>query len=188
MPARKNSSYEQNNFRTDFFKIIEQVKPKLIVEFGIGNGYSLQFLRWFSKAACHVHAYDLFEEFPHNNADYDTIQKMFEGFKANTKIEYLDFYKGYKLYKNNSIDILHIDIANNADVYRYAMDQYWPKVAPGGVMMLEGGSAERDEVSWMNKYNKPKINPYLQQLKEKGYNIEIIEKFPSLTIIRKPHE
>lgn len=47
-------------------------------------------------------------------------------------------------------------------------------------MILEGGSKERDEVYWMNKYNKEKINPYLENL-----NVKIIGQNPSMTLIRK---
>lgn len=184
MPPRTDSSYQKNNFSWDFEKIIAEVKPKLIVEFGIGNGYSLQYLRWHSKDTCMVHAYDLFEDFPYNTADFKTITKMFARFKDNIKIEKMDFYKGHHLYKDNEIDILHIDVANNADVYKFALENYWSKIAPGGAMVLEGGSAERDEVEWMNKYQKPKINPFLKEISNQ-YEIEIIEKFPSLTIIRK---
>lgn len=184
MPARTDSSYQKNNFSWEFEKIITEVKPKLIVEFGIGNGYSLQYLRWHSKDTCMVHAYDLFDDFPYNTADFNTIKQMFWQYKNNMKIEKLDFYKGPEKYKNNEIDILHIDVANNADIYRFATEKYWPKISIGGAMILEGGSKERDEVEWMNKYDKPKINPYLQQISNK-FNIEVIEKFPSLTVIRK---
>ena len=47
---------------------------------------------------------------------------------------------------------------------------------------MEGGSKERDNVEWIIKYNKKPINPYLMSIEE-NYKIEIIEKFPSLTII-----
>ena len=32
MPPRNTSSYEKNDFKADFQKIINEVKPKLIVE------------------------------------------------------------------------------------------------------------------------------------------------------------
>lgn len=51
-------------------------------------------------------------------------------------------------------------------------------------MLLEGGSEERDNVEWMVKYNKRKINPYLKSISDK-YDITIIDRFPSLTIINK---
>ena len=82
------------------------------------------------------------------------------------------------------IDIIHIDIANNGDVYDYALKHYLPKLTDNGILLLEGGSTERDEVEWMNKYNKPKINPVLKKY-ENEYSITVIGNFPSLTIIQK---
>ena len=82
----------------------------------------------------------------------------------------------------SSIDILHIDIANTGDTYEFAIQNYLPKVR--GVMVLEGGSEERDNIEWMVKYDKPKIQPVL-----KKYNndviITVLEDFPSLTLIKK---
>ena len=59
------------------------------------------------------------------------------------------------------------------------------KISDNGVIILEGGSVERDNVGWMVKYNKTKINPYICELINKGYNILIIDKMPSMTIIKK---
>jgi hypothetical protein len=50
-------------------------------------------------------------------------------------------------------------------------------------MILEGGSDERDNVEWMIKYNKPKINPVVEKYSYE-YKIKIIKKFPSITIIK----
>ena len=51
-------------------------------------------------------------------------------------------------------------------------------------MVLECGSEERDNIEWMVKYGKPKIQPVL-----KKYNndviITVLEDFPSLTLIKK---
>ena len=38
--------------------------------------------------------------------------------------EFNDF-KGTKKYQDNSIDILHIDIANNGDVFEFAINNYF---------------------------------------------------------------
>ena len=51
-------------------------------------------------------------------------------------------------------------------------------------MLLEGGSIERDNVEWMNLYNKPKINPVIKKY-EDNLNIQIIGSFPSITVVRK---
>tara|TARA_B110000037_G_scaffold200056_1_gene240346 strand:+ start:1668 stop:1847 length:180 start_codon:yes stop_codon:yes gene_type:complete len=50
--------------------------------------------------------------------------------------------------------------------------------------IFEGGSKERDEVEWMNKYNKQKINPVIEKYK-KNYSITTIGELHSLTIIKK---
>jgi hypothetical protein len=52
-----------------------------------------------------------------------------------------------------------------------------------GVMILEGGSEARDNVDWMDKYNKKKIKPYLDSISG-DYIIHTINKFPSITIIK----
>ena len=51
------------------------------------------------------------------------------------------------------------------------------------VLLLEGGSVERDNVDWMIRYNKKPINSYIKSI-DKYFEIEIINKFPSLTIIK----
>ena len=104
---------------------------------------------------------------------------MIEIFKEheNVSIEYGDFYKLHDTLKE--IDILHIDIANNGDVYEFAINNYLPKLSKNGVIILEGGSEERDNVEWMIKYNKPKIQPIV-----KKYNMKVIGTFPSITLFK----
>ena len=85
-------------------------------------------------------------------------------------------------YEDDSIDILHIDIANNGNVFEFAIKNYLPKVR--GVMILEGGSTERDSVEWMIKYNKPRIKPILQKYSD-SVRITVLEDYPSITLISK---
>ena len=77
---------------------------------------------------------------------------------------------------------MHIDIANNGDVFEFAIQNYLPKIR--GVMILEGGSEERDNVEWMNKYNKPKIQPVLKKY-DNDVIITVLNDYPSLTLIKK---
>ena len=51
-------------------------------------------------------------------------------------------------------------------------------------MILEGGSEERDNVEWMNKYNKPKIQPVLKKY-DNDVIITVLNDYPSLTLIKK---
>jgi predicted O-methyltransferase YrrM len=161
-----------------------QINPKLIVEFGILYGFSLKCFADTCQKSCQVKAYDIFEEFEGNGANYNDIITKFDNYN-NIEIGKLDFYEGYKQFEDNSIDILHIDIANNGDVYKFTIDNYMSKISDNGIIILEGGSVERDNISWMIKYNKTKINPYIQELKNKGYGILLISKMPSITIIKK---
>jgi len=172
------SSYKKYNYGKVFQSLCFSLDPKLIVEFGILQGYSLDCFVKHSKAS--IVANDLFDDFPFNAADRTFIEEKFKGVD-NLKINKKNFYDSVADYEDNSIDILHIDIANTGDTYEFAIQNYLPKVK--GVMVLEGGSEERDNIEWMVKYDKPKIQPVL-----KKYNndviITVLEDFPSLTLIK----
>ena len=79
-------------------------------------------------------------------------------------------------------EAIAIDIANNGEIYEFVFNNYVQKIADNGVILLEGGSETRDNIEWMIKYNKPKIQPVLEKYKHK-YNIKVIGTFPSITII-----
>ena len=176
-----NSSYLNKIDYSEIIKTICFIKnPKKIVEFGILDGFSLKsFVD--NTNNCQIEAYDIFDEFIGNSASFEVISK-FSKYK-NIKIEYGDFYKKVDDFEDNSIDILHIDIANNANVYKFAIAYYLPKVKENGIILLEGGSNERDQVEWMTKYKKPLINPYLNHFKNLKHIV--IGKMPSMTIINK---
>ena len=88
-----------------------------------------------------------------------------------------------KKYPNKSIDILHIDIANNGDVYEYMFQNYIHKIKDNGIVLMEGGSKNRDNIKWMVKYNKPKIQPILKKWSQ-IYDIKTIGDIPSITLIK----
>jgi hypothetical protein len=157
--------------------ILFQKNPKKILEFGILDGYSLQY---FAKTDALVQAYDIFEEFNGNRPPQDIKQK-FSMFK-NVTIDYGDFYQKYKDLGDQKFDIIHIDIANNGDVYQFATENYISLLSEDGLLILEGGSQKRDQVEWMDKYGKRKIGDFLANC---SYEYKTIGDFPSLTIIKK---
>lgn len=177
------SSYLQNNYANVFRALTFNIKPSLIVEFGVLDGYSLNALVASSGKYCSIFAYDLFDDFPYNAADRAVIEEMFKE-NPNVHINKADFYKSVDKFADDSINIMHIDIANNGDTFQFAVENYLPKIAPGGIMILEGGSKERDEYEWMKKYNKKPIVPYLESIKE-IHNFMVLEDFPSITIFKK---
>ena len=175
------SSYNSNlTYKELLESIIFLKNPKKIIEFGILEGFSLEVFA--SKKDCQIEAYDIFDNFNGNRSSRDIVEK-FENHK-NVSINYGDFYKKFLEIEDNSIDIIHIDIANNGDVYQFAIENYMKKLKNNGLLILEGGSEERDEVEWMNKYNKRKIKPYLKSL---DLEWKTIGNFPSITLIISPN-
>lgn len=173
------SSYKNKNLNYgDIFEtIIFLNKPKSILEIGILDGFSLDIFAKNTSSDITIEAYDIFDEFNGNGASKDFLLEKFKSYK-NIKIEYGDFYE---LHKNiNNFDLIHIDIANNGDVIEYALNNYVSKLNENGIIIFEGGSVDRDNVEWMIKYDKPKINPLI-----KKYNLKLIGSFPSICIYKK---
>jgi hypothetical protein len=177
------SSYSENSFDLVFEAIAFSLNPQVVVEVGLLEGFSLQCILKNVSKDCKVYGYDLFEDFPFNAAKKEDLEKKFEYYKNLTlcKNEYkiVPF-----LHLKNTVDIFHIDIANNGEVFKYCVENYLPRLNKNGIMILEGGSKERDEIEWMKKYKKAPINPYLESIKVK-HNFIVLDKFPSLTIFKK---
>ena len=81
-----------------------------------------------------------------------------------------------------AVDYLHVDVSNNGGTFRAVFDQWSHKVRQ--IILLEGGSAERDNVAWMHQYQKPAIGPALADLRRThpDWSFTTLEPFPSLTI------
>lgn len=177
------SSYEN---KTDFGEVISTItfikNPEKIVECGILKGYSLSKFVENSTPQTSIDAYDIFDKFNGNHAIKEKIIEKFSSYK-NVNISYGDFYKVLKKYPDKSIDILHIDIANNGDVYEHMFQNYINKIKDDGIIIMEGGSEKRDNIEWMLKYNKPKIMPVIKKYNNL-YNIKTIGNMPSITIIK----
>lgn len=175
------SSYKNTELAYDsiFKTILFSLQPKNIIEFGILDGYSLDVLIKHSPNTAKIIAYDIFEQFNGNHANYDNIRAKYA-----EKIQYGNFYTKFKEIPEDSLDLIHIDIANDGSVYEFAVSNYMSKLNRNGVLILEGGSTTRDEIQWMNRFNKPKIVPVLNRLKDQ-YTVLIIGNLPSICLIRK---
>ena len=171
------SSYKNNvTFGDVFDAIVLTLNPKKIVEVGILEGFSLKHFAESSNYDTIIQAYDIFEEFNGNHANREKLVSKFKKYN-NVTINYGDFYKVHNIISN--VDIIHIDIANNGDVFEYAIKNYLPKLSENGIMIMEGGSEQRDNVEWMIKYKKPKIQPVI-----KKYGLKVVGAFPSITLIK----
>ena len=76
---------------------------------------------------------------------------------------------------------------------KYCKNCLMPETKPDLAFNEEGKCSaciafeERDNVEWMVKYKKPKINSFLQTIKD-NYRYQIVEKFPSITIFYKDEQ
>jgi len=183
MSVIKSSYNNKIDYSELFASICFLSKPKKIIEIGILNGYSLESMVKNVSSDCQIDAYDIFDEFNGNSANEKKIREYFASY-SNVKIQYGDFYNLVETFEDNSVDIFHIDIANNGDVYKFVLNNYIKKLKPNGIILMEGGSDERDNVEWMDKYNKPKIKPILEVFASK-FNIKTIGIMPSITLITK---
>ena len=154
--------------------ITAAISPKRIIEIGILDGFSLEALRSAAPRAT-IDAYDIFAEFNGNHADQAALERKFSAHES-VSIQYGDFYQLHK--QIAPADIIHIDVANDGDVFEFAIKHYLPLLSPGGVMLLEGGSQERDKVPWMDKYSKRPINPVVASL-----GLQVIGTHPSLSVV-----
>ena len=178
------SSYHQEKFSKVFKALCFTQNPKRIVEFGILDGYSLDCFLDSTSEDCLIEAYDLFEDFPYNSAEFGKISEKYSMFPSNRlKIKKADIFNSLDFLPVGEIDIVHVDVANNGETYQFCIEKILPILKSGGILLMEGGSEERDNCDWMIKYKKPKIREVLERYSEL-LDIRIFTEFPSLTMIK----
>lgn len=150
------SSYALNNLGKTLYDYVRYVKPDVIIDFGVLDGYSTicmaQAVRENGKGRIKV--YDLFEKYEYEHAN---LEKLVNTFKEYGVLDYIDIEEKnfFDWVKNpEKFDLLHLDISNTGDILDIVADNLQGK----GVVLFEGGSTQRDKVGWMYKYNKKPIN------------------------------
>lgn len=186
------SSYITYNYGDLIKSLISINQPKNIIEIGVLDGYSsliiastIKKLKLKSK----FDAYDLFENYQFNSSRYEDVSSLIKNFKLtkNINLYHGDFSNIYKNYKTKSIDFAHIDISNNGDTIEYFFKYYDRIMKQGSIVIFEGGSIFRDNVKWMKRYKKRKLNEAIHENKtiKKKYDFIILDKHPSMTIFYK---
>lgn len=190
------SSYEKHNYAEKFTSIVLAFKPSLCVELGTLHGYStiamargLKRNKELKENAGILHAFDLFEDYPFNNAKQAETQKSIDeaGVPEFIKLHKEDACRAHEHYPNNSVSLLHVDLSNTGEIVRKIMELWDPKMVVGGLILFEGGSKERDQVEWMIKYNKEPIKTELDsnEIIKAKYVYGTYLDFPSLTVLLK---
>ena len=169
--------------------IVTAKRPlKRIAEYGILDGFSLDVFVRLSPDDCVIEARDIFENFDGNGARRSQLEARFANRLNNIKVSILegDFHDASKDLDNGCYDLIHVDIANNGDIYAEAEQTLFSKLAVGGLLILEGGTPARDQVPWMLQYGKSPIVPEIDRLKALGkYDVTVLGTFPGITIMRK---
>jgi len=194
------SSYITNNFGELIKQYVIAWQPSSFVELGVLDGYSTlgiaQGIKWLHDHRGYkpqFDAYDLFEDYQFKHGQKAEVEKVLQDNKVS---DYVNLQKGnaYEVYKNypdmvldtvRGIEFLHIDISNTGKVIHDLMEVWHPKIGQRGIVMIEGGSDERDNVEWMEKYDAPSIKAEINtnHLINKYYHYGTYYQFPSITVM-----
>lgn len=207
------SSYEKNNYGDFFYSLMRIYQPEKVVELGTKAGYSAYHIARGLKANGKgtLTCYDLWEKYEFSSVPKSVAEKNLKEFKNIVNFNLRDAVGVDKRYEkidpvrsktsakggssadhafqagrtSNGVDILHVDVSNEGGILEKIIPQWIDKVRQ--LIIIEGGSAERDKIDWMVKYKKIPINKWLKDFARKQGDIECItiEPFPSVTVIRK---
>jgi len=190
------SSYRENNFGEVLFYTTIAFPPAIAVELGVLHGFStisigraLYCIKERSGTVGHLHAYDLWEDYPYNHALMSETQEKIRlcGIQDFVTLYKMDAYEVSKKYEDRTVDLLHVDISNDGNVLEKILELWHPKMRHCGLILFEGGSEERDNIEWMIKFEKKKIRSAMMnsQLLNENYIWGTYSKFPSLTVMKK---
>lgn len=178
------SSYEKNNYGELFYALIRIYQPKKVVELGTKAGYSAYHIARGFKANGHgtLDCYDLWENYQFSSVPKSVAEDNLKEFKDLISFKLGDAVGVEKSYK--TVDILHIDLSNEGGILQKIVPLWIDKVRQ--VIIIEGGSTERDKIGWMIKYKKMPIRSWLEDFSKRNGHIEYfnIKPFPSITLIR----
>ena len=168
------SSYRENDIGQTLYELVLDLKPQKIIEFGVLGGYSTVAMAMALDKLGRgvIHAYDLWEKYPHKHS---TMRETAENIRSYGLERYVQLHHGnLDTIPPEDFDLMHLDVSNTGEILRDVVLKWGPF---GGRIAFEGGTRERDEVEWMQKYRKTPI-------RESGINYEVLNPaFPGLSIV-----
>lgn len=175
------STYEENNYGDLFYSLMRVYRPEKVLEFGTKAGFSAYHMARGLRAngKGKLYCYDSWE---HEDM-HKMAQKNLREFEGIASLEMRDAFGVEAIHQ--SVDIVHIDLGNEGGVLEKIVPLWIDKT--NQIIILEGGSVERDNRNWMIKNQVVPIRRWLNDFSHRRPDIEYftIEPFPSLTIIRK---
>jgi hypothetical protein len=200
------SSYAKNDLGRDLYNLIRRYKPTKIFDFGILNGYSTiamaQAVRDIYREekdekelrkifdtkprkppyTGQVYACDIFDAYEYNSADKNVVKSNIQSYDLQELVTVLNLDFKEWIQTTPDFDFLHLDISNDGNIIEYLWNhttfQRLADPEKQAIVVFEGGSLERDQVEWMNKYEKRPI----RQLKDLSHYVLVNEAFPSLSM------
>jgi len=169
-----------------FYGVTKILKPLVCVELGTYAGNSAYYIAAALKSnhRGNLYCYDLWDSYAFHHVSKVTARRNLVGLPV--ALIQKNAFDVYRDYCNNSVDLLSVDLSNDGDVYRRILTDWYKKLTKDSVVLLEGGSSQRDKVSWMTKFKKTPIKTVFEDDDlNKKYEFDIIHTFPSLTTARK---
>lgn len=193
------SSYIDNNYGNVFKALILAHLPSLVVECGVLDGYStfniahaLRSNKINKAIESTFVAYDIWDNYEYKHGDFREVATMLREKGLLNHYVNLHYGRAFDVHSNfqdRTVDFLHMDISNDGLVLEKTLEYWGPKISQGGIIVFEGGSVERDNIEWMQKFNKKKIQPELEKLLNSAlipeWSFQIFTDFPSMTLIFK---
>lgn len=180
-----HSSYKENNYGKLFYSLMRVYQPEKVVELGTKAGYSAYHMARGLKdnGKGTLDCYDLWEKYEFSSVPKSVAENNLKKFKGFVNLTLRDVIGTDKKYK--TVDILHVDISNDGDKLEQIIPNWIDKVRQ--VIIIEGGSTERDHLDWMIKNKKRPIRKWLKAFSHKRGDIEYftIEPWLSITLMRK---
>lgn len=178
------SSYQENNYGDLFYSLMRVYQPEKVVELGTKAGFSAYHMARGLKAngKGKLFCYDLWENYKFSSVPQSVARENLKEFETIIRLKTRDVIGVDKIYK--TVDILHIDLGNEGGILEEIIPRWIDKTRQ--LIVIEGGSSERDRVGWMVKLKKTSIASWLEDFSRRG-DIEYftIEPFPSISLIRK---
>lgn len=176
------SVHAANHLGWVFYTLVREHKPLVCVEFGVLHGYSTMFVGGAlqDNGKGHLFAYDRWPAHRPSQEEETRASIKRAGLTDWVTIETCNVEESPPHW--DSIDYLFMDIDNCGSRLKWVLDRYGPKLSEKGIIVYEGGSAERDQVSWMIREDRVPIRQTLEALQ--GWDWYVIEYSPSITVLR----
>ncbi len=146
-------------------------------------GYTTVHIAEALSEDAHIFAYDLWEKGNNRSkiANMEVAEKNIKkhGVADRVTLGTMDFYEWLK--KPSDFNLLHLDIGNTGEVIRKTAKSLRAQIESGSVILFEGGTEERDNVSWIKEYGHEPMFPLKESI---GYEI-VDSRFPGLSIMTK---